>query len=109
MFKNRKPCVIYSGKTTHYIPLNRGTQRGNPILAYLFILVLETVSVSIFIGENQNVQGLTIFSNQVFYIPFTDDSSESWSNMGQFSTPSPKNIKNHPEKMSYILFKTIFS
>ena len=32
-------CVIKSGKTTQYFQLNRGAHQGDPISAYLFILV----------------------------------------------------------------------
>ena len=36
-------CVINSGKTTQYFQLNRGARQGNPISAYLFILVMEVL------------------------------------------------------------------
>ena len=35
--------VINSGKTTQYFQLNRGARQGNPISAYLFILVMEVL------------------------------------------------------------------
>ena len=42
LLQNQESCIINGGKTTHYFPL-KGTQQGNPILPYLFILVLEIV------------------------------------------------------------------
>ena len=41
LLQNRELCVKNGGKTTRYFPLKRGKRQGNPILVYLFILVLE--------------------------------------------------------------------
>ena len=35
-FKNVESCVMNNGRSTSYFPLERGTQQGDPILAYLF-------------------------------------------------------------------------
>ena len=61
------------GKTMRYFPLKRGTPQGNPILAYLFILVLEIVFI--FVKESENVQGLTIFNNKFLYTVYADDAA----------------------------------
>ena len=62
MLKNQESCVINGGKTMPYFPLKGGTRQGDPVSAYLFIIVLETVFI--FFKENENVQDLTIFDNQ---------------------------------------------
>ena len=41
ILNNQESCIINSGKTTKYFKLVRGAQQGDPISAYLFILVLE--------------------------------------------------------------------
>ena len=51
--QNQELCVINCGKTMHYFGLKRGTRQGDPISAYLFILVLEIVFS--FIKESENV------------------------------------------------------
>ena len=66
LLQNQESCLINGGKTTRYFSLKRGTRKGDPILAYLFILVLEIVFI--FIKESEKVQGLTIFNNQFLYI-----------------------------------------
>ena len=70
LLQNQELCVINGGKTTHYFPLKRSTQQGDPISAYLFILVLEIVFM--FIEESENFQGLTIFDNQFLYTAYAD-------------------------------------
>ena len=39
ILKNQESCIIYNGKTTKYFKLERGARQGDPISAYLFILV----------------------------------------------------------------------
>ena len=48
-----------------YFPLRRDARQGDPILAYLFILLLEITFI--FIKGSKNVQGLTVFNNQFLY------------------------------------------
>ena len=70
LLQNQESCVINGGKTTRYFPLKRGTQLGDTISTYLFILVLEIVLI--FVKESENVQGLTIFTSKFLYTAYAD-------------------------------------
>ena len=59
LIQNQESCVINGGTTANYLKLVRGTRQGNPISAYLFILVLEIAFL--FIMQNENINGLNIF------------------------------------------------
>ena len=37
-------CVLNNGYSTGYFKLERGTRQGDPIAAYLFIIVLEILA-----------------------------------------------------------------
>ena len=41
LIKIPEPCAINGGKTTPYFKLERGIRQGDPISAYLLIMVLE--------------------------------------------------------------------
>ena len=43
LLKDQELCVINGEKTSRYIKLERETRQGDPISAYLFIIVLEVV------------------------------------------------------------------
>ena len=51
-------CVMNNGHATGHFPLERGARQGDPLSAYLFILILETLFIQI--RENEEIQGIRI-------------------------------------------------
>ena len=73
LLKNQKSCIINGGNTTKYFKLENDTRQGDPISAYLLILVLEIIFQCI--KENKNIKGLNIFNHIFLYTAYADDTT----------------------------------
>ena len=73
LLQNQESCIVNRGTTTNYFTLEKGTRQGNPISAYLFMLVLEIVSR--FTIESKKINDLNIFDKTFLYTPYTDDTT----------------------------------
>ena len=60
-----------NGQSTGYFALSSGTRQGDPISAYLFILVMEVLFIQI--RSNKNIRGLKIFDYGIQLTSFADD------------------------------------
>ena len=73
--KNALPNSISNNQNAHvddkYFEYGRLSRRGDPISAYLFILVLEAVYCAI--KSNKNIKGLNIFNDQFLYTAYAGD------------------------------------
>ena len=73
LLNNRESCIIDGGFTTKYFKLDKSTRQGDPISAYLFILVLGIVFN--LIKQNKDIHGLTFFDYTFLYTAYADDTT----------------------------------
>ena len=73
LLNNQESLVINGGKPSKYFKLERGIRQGDPISAYLFIIVLEVVFR--IIKETSNIKGFEIFQKKFIYTAYADDTT----------------------------------
>ena len=73
LLQNQESYIVIGGTTTNSFKVEKGTRQGDPISAYLFILVLEIVFV--FTKESKKISSLNIFNKTFLYTAYADDST----------------------------------
>ena len=73
LLHNQESGAVNGGTATNYFKLEKGTRQGDPISAYVFILVLEIVFL--FTKESKKKKGLNIFDKTFLYTAYADDST----------------------------------
>ena len=71
LLQNQESCMINGGTTTNYFKLKKGTRQGDPISAYVFILVLEIV----FLFTKGSKNGLNIFDKTSPYTAYVHNAT----------------------------------
>ena len=64
-------CVINNRYTTDYFKLERGTRQGDPLSAYLFILVFEVLLIQV--REDIGIEGFTVNDVELKLSCYVDD------------------------------------
>ena len=78
-YRNIESCVINNGLTSDYFTLARGVRQGDPLSPYLFLLVIETLAISI--RKNPEIEGIKIGNNETKVLQYADDTTAVLSNL----------------------------
>ena len=73
LYNDRKSYVLNNGYLSPVIDMNNGIFQGCPISPYLFLLVIETMSIAI--RQDSNIRGITIGHKELKISQFADDST----------------------------------
>ena len=70
-YNNISSCVLNNGFSTHLFAVERGVRQGDPLSAFLFIMVLEILCISI--RNNKDIHGIVVDNEEIKLGLFADD------------------------------------
>ena len=73
LHNNQESCVMNGGVSTGYFPLKRGSRQGDPISAYLFIIIMEVFFIMV--RNNPNIEGLEMLGFKYLLTSYADDAT----------------------------------
>ena len=71
LFCNQESCVMNNEHSSGYFKVDSGSRQGDPISAFLFILVLEILFIQV--KSNHKIEGVRIFGHEIKISAFADD------------------------------------
>ena len=72
-YTNISSCIMNNGHSTGYFEIKRGVRQGDPLSAYLFILVTELLSRVI--NGNKDIHGIRIGKKEIKLVQYADDTT----------------------------------
>lgn len=73
LYKDINSCVILNSCTSPRFPVLRGIRQGCPLSPFLFLFVVETLSIDIL--HNNNLVGINIFNREIRISQLADDTT----------------------------------
>ena len=73
LYEKQESCVMNGSHSTGYFQLQRGVRQGDPISAYLFIIVIEVFFTMV--RTNPKIKGLEILGFKYLLTSYADDST----------------------------------
>jgi exonuclease III len=73
IYNNNMACVTNNGFSSEFFKLSRGVRQGCPLSPYLFLVVVELVSIKI--RNNDNIKGIKIDDTELKILQMADDTT----------------------------------
>ena len=73
MYGKTSSCVVNNGYASQFFTITRGIRQGCPLSAYLFLLVVELLAISI--RQNKNIHGIKIGEKELIIAQMADDTT----------------------------------
>jgi hypothetical protein len=73
IFKENTACVTNNGYSSEFFPLSRGVRQGCPLSPYLFLVVVELLSIKI--RNNKDIKGIKIDETEIKILQMADDTT----------------------------------
>jgi exonuclease III len=73
IYKENTACVTNNGYSSEFFPLSRGVRQGCPLSPYLFLVVVELLSIKI--RNNKDIKGIKIDETEVKILQMADDTT----------------------------------
>ena len=70
-YNNISSCVVNNGFSTQHFTVERGVRQGDPLLAYLFIIVSELLCISL--RNSKDIHGIKVDEEEIRLCLFADD------------------------------------
>ena len=70
-YNNISSCVINNGFSTQPFAVERGVRQGDPLSAYLFIIVLEILCIRV--RSSKDIRGIKVDKEEIRLSLFADD------------------------------------
>ena len=68
---NQESCVMNNGHSSGYFKIDSGSRQGDPVSAFLFVLVLEILFIHV--ESNHKIENIRIFGHEIKLSAFADD------------------------------------
>ena len=78
-YTNISSCINNNGKLSETFKLGRGVRQGDPLSPYLFILMVEMLSIQI--RDDKSIEGIKVGQHEIKLVQYADDMTGCISNV----------------------------